>query len=102
VLAGSALLAVLLSGGMAFGEVESQEELPPVQIPATGMKSGRLTDKGEKSAEISGKDYAFHPKIVFGDDEERPLEWKDFKRSDEVQYHLKQERIDLLILVRPK
>ncbi len=98
---GAALLALLLSGGPAVS-VTAQEELPEVHIPKTGMKSGQLTAKHEKSAEISGADHAFHLKIVFGDDEERPLEWKDFKRGDEVQYHLTKGQIDLLIRVLPK
>lgn len=98
---GAVLLAFLLSGGLTVSVV-AQEELPEVHIPKTGMKSGQLTAKHEKSAEISGNDYAFHPKIVFGDDEERPLEWKDFKRGDDVQYHLTKEQIDLLIRVLPK
>ena len=100
-LIGAVLLAFLLSGGVAASAV-AQEELPPVEIPQTGMKSGRLTAKHEKSAEISGQDYALHSKIVFGDDESRPLEWKDFKRGDDVQYHLTKEQIDLLIRVLPK
>ena len=98
---GAVLLAFLLSGGVTASAV-AQEELPPVKMPQTGMKSGRLTAKHEKSAEISGQDYAFHSKIMFGDDRERQLEWKDFKRGDEVQYHLTKEQLDLLIRVLPK
>lgn len=102
-LAGIALLTFLLSGGMAFGAAEPDTEIyTPLKIPKVGMKNGRLTDMREKGAEISGGDYKFHPKIEFGDDEERRVEWKDFKKGDEVQYHLKQEQIDLLIKVLPK
>jgi hypothetical protein len=99
-LAGVALVALFLAGGPAFSAPD--EDPPPVQIPKTGMKSGRLTEKHDKGAEISGRDYKFHPKIEFGDDEERGIHWKDFKKGDDVQYHLTKEQIDLLIRILPK
>jgi hypothetical protein len=95
------VLAFLVSGVMAVSAVE-QQELPLVELPKTGLKSGRLTAKGDSSAGISGQAYAFHSKIVFADDEGRQREWKDFKRGDFVQYRLKQERIDFLVLELPK
>lgn len=102
VFAGFVFLAVLLSGGPAFSESEGGEDLPPIEIPKTGMKSGRLTEKHDKGAEIGGQGYKFHPNVEFGDDENRRLEWKNFKRGDEVLYHLKKEQIDVLIRVLPK
>ena len=102
-LAGIALLTFLLSGGTVFGAAEPDTEIyTPLKIPKSGMKNGRLTDVREKGAGINDQDYRFHPKIEFGDDEERRVEWKDFKKGDEVQYHLKQEQVDLLIKVLPK
>ena len=98
---GAVLLVFLLSGGLAVSAV-AQEELPEVHIPKTGMQSGKITAKHEKAVEISGQDYALYSKIVFGDDEERPLEWKDFKKGDEVQYHLAKGQIDLLIKILPQ
>lgn len=101
--AGVAFVALLLAGGPAFGDSDKVEaDLPPIQIPKTGMKSGRLDAKHDKGAEISGRDYKFHPKVEFGDDEERRVEWKDFKKGDQVQYHLTKEQIDLLLRVLPK
>ncbi len=100
-LVGIGILALLVSSVLAVSAV-AQEEVPLVDIPKTGMKSGRLTAKGDSSAEISGQAYSFHSKIVFADDEGRQREWKDFKKGDHVQYHLKQERIDFLVLELPK
>lgn len=101
--AGIALLAFLLSGWPAVGVAEPDTEVyEPFKVPKTGMKDGRLTGRHENSAEISGRDYAFHPKIEFGDDEGKRLPWRDFKKGDMVQFHLKQEKIDYLILVPPK
>jgi len=97
-----ALLAFLLSGGPAVGTSNADETLSPPQIPKTGMKSGRLGVVHEKGAVISGQEYSFHPKVAFADDEGNPLEWKEFKKGDLVHYHLKQERIDFLVLVLPK
>jgi hypothetical protein len=99
---GAALLALLLSGGAAYGEKSQDVDVPLVELPKTGMKSGLLTAKGDTSAGISGQAYAFHSKIVFADDEGRQREWKDFKKGDYVQYRLKQERIDFLVLELPK
>jgi hypothetical protein len=99
---GAVLLAcLLLSGGPAFSEEEAPEA-PPVEVPKTGMKSGQLTAKHEKSAEINGQEYAFHLKILLADDRGEWREWKEFKRGDYVQYHLKQGQIDFLLLELPK
>jgi hypothetical protein len=99
---GAMLVTFLLSGGPAFGAADTETMPPPLQIPKTGMKDGRLTATHENSAEISGRDYAFHPKIEFGDDEGERRQWKEFKKGDQVQFHLKQEKVDYLILVPPK
>ena len=101
-LAGIALLALLLSGGPAFGASKTGEDLSPPQIPKTGMKLGQLTAKHASSAEISGRAYAFHPKVAFASEDGSPLEWKEFKKGDRVQYHLKGERVDFLILLLPQ
>lgn len=95
------VLALVLVGGAAFG-AKNDPDPPSVQVPTTDMKAGRLTAKQEKSAEISGKDYAFHLQIAFADDQGRVREWKEFRRGDYVQYHLKQGQIDFLVLELPK
>jgi len=100
-LVGVALLAFLLSGGPAVSVI-AQEAAQPVEIPKTGMQSGKLTAKHDNSAEISGRAYAFHPKVGFASEEGSPLEWKEFKKGDRVHYHLKGERIDFLVLELPK
>jgi hypothetical protein len=101
---GAMLLVFFVLGVMTVGAAPpvQEETLQLVDIPKTGMKSGQLTSKGDSSATISGQAYAFHPKIVFADDERAPREWKDFKKGDFVQYRLKQERIDFLVLELPK
>lgn len=99
--AGAGILALLLSGGAAFGVVNDQDP-PRVQVPTTDMKSGQLTGRHEKSAEINGKDYAFHLKVSFADDSGQLREWKEFRKGDYVQYHLKQGQIDFLLLELPK
>ena len=101
----ASLLALVLVGGLATGAVAQQEVQQGIQLvdlPTTGMKSGQLTAKHDNSAEISGLAYTFHPKVAFASEEGSPMEWKDFKKGDRVQYHLKQERIDLLVLVLPQ
>lgn len=100
-LAAIALLALLLSGAPAIS-VNAQEAAQPVAIPKTDMRVGQLTAKHDTSAEISGRAYAFHPKVAFVNEEGNPLEWKEFKKGDRVQYHLKGERIDFLILLLPQ
>lgn len=95
------LVAVALAGALSSGSL-AQEESPPVEIPKTGMREGKITAKHDRSVEINQRAYAFHPTIVFADDEGRQREWKEFKKGDFVQYRLKQERIDFLILELPK
>ncbi|MBI5776062.1 MAG: hypothetical protein HY444_01625 [Nitrospirae bacterium] len=101
-LIGAVLLAFFLSGGMAFSASNDETNPPSFQMPKTGIKSGHITAKHETSVGISGTDYAFHPKIEFWTDEGQQLEWKEFKRGDEVQFHLKQGKVDYLILIPPK
>lgn len=96
-LAGIALLALLLSGGPAVSLFAQQ-----VELPKSGLQSGQLTGKSDSSAEIGRRAYAFHPKVVFASEEGSALEWKDFKKGDRVQYRLKGERIDFLVLLLPQ
>jgi hypothetical protein len=96
------LLVLFLSGGVAFGAGNEQTNPPSFQMPKTGMRSGQITAKHEASVEINGRAYAFHPKVEFWTDEGGQLEWKEFKRGDEVQFHLKQEKVDYLVLIQPK
>ena len=101
------LLALMLAVGMIFSvvvagadEIDPKSILP--QIPKTDMKSGQITAKSEQSVEIDGRDYAFQKNVVFADDEGEWREWVEFKKRDEVRFHLKQGQIDYLILVPPK
>lgn len=100
--AGMVLVAFLLSGGLVAGVWAEDEVSTLVDIPKIGMKSGQITATHDRSVEISGREYAFHPKIIYADDERNPREWKEFKKGDYVQYRLKQERIDFLVLELPK
>lgn len=95
------ILALVLVGGLATVAV-AQQEIQLVDLPKTDMKSGQITATYDKSVMISGREYAFQPKVVFADDARNPREWKEFKKGDFVQYHLKQERIDFLVLELPK
>jgi hypothetical protein len=99
---GGVFLVTLLSGGVAYSAKDDKDDVLMVELPKTGLKSGKLTAKGDTSAQISGQAFAFHSKIVFADDEGRQREWKDFKKGDFVQYRLKGERIDFLVLELPK
>jgi hypothetical protein len=83
-------------------DAQQEDVRPPIVPPATGMKSGHITTTHKASVEINGTSYNFHPNIVLADDEGRPLEWSKYKKGDEVQFHLKREQIDYLILVLPK
>lgn len=98
---GGALAVVLANGGPVVFAAQ-QEDPPRVEIPTTGMREGRITARHEGSVEINRKEFAFHPKIVFADDEGNLRDWKDFKRGDFVLYRLKQDRIDFLVLELPK
>jgi len=100
-LAGIGVFAFLVSSAMPVGAVaDEQTQLAPV--PTTGMHSGKVTAKHDTSIEINGREYALHQKITIADDQGNEAVWADFKKGDEVQFHLKQERIDYLILVLPR
>jgi len=97
------MLAVgMILGGAVAGAADVDPKAEQPQIPKTDMKSGQITAKAEKSVEINGKDYVFQKNIVFADDEGEWREWTEFKKRDQVQFHLKQGQIDYLVLVLPK
>lgn len=95
-------LCLFLTGGIAAAAETNASGPPPFQMPTSGVKSGHITAKHESSVEINGTRYAFHPKVEFWTDEGLQLEWRDFNKGNEVQFHLKQERVDFLVLVQPK
>jgi hypothetical protein len=97
-----ALVALVLSGALALGAQQEEGAVAQVELPTSGLKSGQLTAKQEKAAAIDGREYPFHPTIVFADDEGNPRDWQSFKRGDVVQYRLKQGQLEVLILVLPK
>ena len=95
------ILALVLAGGLAVGAVaEEGTHLAPV--PTTGMQSGKVTDKHDTSIKINGQEYALHPKVTLADDQEVEAAWEDFKKGSQVWFHLKQEKIDYLILELPR
>ena len=96
------LLFLVLPGGVTLAAETNASGPPTFQMPTSGVKSGHITAKQESSVEINGTRYALHPKVEFASEEGSPLEWKEFKKGDRVHYHLKGERIDVLVLELPK
>lgn len=86
-------VVLVVSGG---GRAQSTTE---TSVP---YQSGQVTGKHGESIQINQRDYALDTAVEVKDDEGRLRELKDVKEGAEIRFHLKNERIDKLVLVLPK
>jgi hypothetical protein len=105
-------VALLIIGGMPIGGVPiggitvNGVDEGLAQTSGSGsladFKPGHVTGKQGNKLEIDKKDYVLHANVTVKDDEGRPRELSDVVPGTMVQFHLKQGRIDQLVLVLPK
>ncbi len=100
-------VALLIIGGVPIGGltlVTVDEGLAQTSGSASlaDFKSGQVTDKTKNRLEIDKKDYVLQANVTVRDDEGRPRDLSEVVPGTMVQFHLKQGRIDQLVLVLPK
>jgi hypothetical protein len=100
-------VALLIIGGVPIGGltlVGVDEGLAQTSGSASlaDFKSGQVTDKKGNRLEIDKKDYVLRPDVTVRDDEGKPKDLSEVVPGAMVQFHLKQGRIDQLVLVLPK
>jgi len=102
-----AAVALLILGGVPVGGLTlngGDESL--AQMSGSGsladFKSGQVTDRKGHQIEIDKKDYALQANVTVRDDEGRPRDLKEVTPGTFVQFHLKQGRIDQIVLELPR
>ena len=100
-------VALLIIGGVPIGGITLvgvDEAL--AQTSGSGsladFKSGRVTDKKGNRLEIDKKDYVLQANVTVRDEEGKPRDLSEVMPGAFVQFHLKQGRIDQLVLLLPK
>lgn len=101
-----ALLAVLAVGGLTFAETDMSwaqaAPQPPPPFPnMSTFKNGRITGVHGTTVQIDGKDFELQPDVVIKKPEGNEMEVHDIRRNALAQYHLKQGRIDMLVVILP-
>lgn len=86
---------VMLVGSEGWGQGTAQES-------RLGYQTGQVTARHGQSIQINKKDYAVDDSVTVKDDEDRPRELKDIKEGSEVQFHLRRDKIDAIILILPR
>ncbi len=100
-------VVLLIMGGVPIGAItlEGVDE-GFAQTSGSGsladFKSGQVTDKKGNRLEIDKKDYVLQSNVSVKDDEGKQRELSEVGPGAVVQFHLKQGRIDQLVLVLPR
>ena len=100
-------VALLIIGGVPIGGITLNgvdESLAQSSGSASlaDFKSGQVTDKKGNRLEIDKKDYVLQANVTVRDEEGKPRQLTEVVPGVMVQFHLKQGRIDQLVLVLPK
>ena len=101
------VLALLIIGGVPLAGVTISgvdEGLAQTSEPAplAGFQSGQVTGKQGTTLAIDNNSYQLTPDVSVKDEEGNPLQLSDVVPGVEVMFHLKQGRIDKLVLILPK
>ena len=100
-------VALLIIGGVPIGGITLNgvdEGLAQTSGSASlaDFKSGQVTDRQGNKLQIDKKDYVLQSNVSVKDDEGKQRELTEVVPGVMVQFHLKQGRIDQLVLVLPK
>jgi len=100
-------IALLIIGGVPIGGITLvgvDESLAQTSGSASlaDFKSGQVTDKKGNRLEIDKKEYVLQANVTVRDDEGKPKDLSDVAPGAMVQFHLKQGRIDQLVLILPR
>ncbi len=99
------MIGLVLLGGVPFGSVEAgwaQGAGPSSSAGSATFQSGQITANLATGLQMDHKHYPLDSIVTITDDEGRARELKDLVPGSRVQFHLKQGRIDKIVLILPK
>lgn len=86
---------VIFVGGEGWGQGTTSDSRLVYQ-------TGQVTGLQGRTIQINKKDYEVDASVTVKDDENRPRELKEVKEGSEIQFHLKRDKIDTIILMLPR
>jgi hypothetical protein len=102
---------MLLAGGIALGgaatsRAEGGEGGTPPPPPFSAalvatFQGGKITAVHGKTVQIDGRDYELQPDVKIQNPEGATMEAHDIRRNALAKFHVKQGRIDMLVVFLP-
>lgn len=86
---------VIFVGGEGWGQGTTQDS-------RLGYQTGQVTGLRGHTIQIDKKEYEVDASVTVKDDENRQRELKDVKEGSEIQFHLRRDKIDTIILMLPR
>ncbi len=94
------VFALVLGFGASTAQyVEAESANRSHQEATATFLSGVVTAKSARILQINNKNYGLHNEIRVQDEEGRIRSLNDLSRGSQVQFHVKREKIDQLILI---
>jgi len=87
------LLGLEVGSGIAYGQQDAS---------GTTLQSGEVTIITGTSVTVGGRNYPLDPAVLVKDDEGRRRQINEVVPGMQVKFHVKGERIDLLIMLQPR
>ncbi|WP_447600974.1 hypothetical protein [Nitrospira sp. Nam80] len=77
---------------------------PQSQLPFStgGFERGMVTEIHQTTIEIDNKTYGLKPEVVIVDDQGQPIEIGSVVTNAEVKFHVKEGRIDKMVVSLPR
>ncbi|MGH7166672.1 MAG: hypothetical protein ACREIS_14230 [Nitrospiraceae bacterium] len=95
-------VGLLLLACLQIGVVPAASAQKAPSGSITSLPSGQVTALRIDEIQISDRNYPLDPNVVVSDDAGSPRTLKDLKPGDWVRFHLRQERVDRIIVINPK
>lgn len=103
-----AMLAVVVASGSTLGvgtsRSEDAPELPPMPFSSSELstfQNGKITAVRGDTVQIDNRDYELRPDVIIRNPEGVLMETRDFRKGALARFHLKQGRIDKLLVILP-
>ncbi len=93
------ILLVVSSMGVISSEGWAERAEP---VSYAGFQSGQVTDKRRNEIQIDKQGYSLHPMITITDDEGSLRDLQELTPGTWVKFHLKEQRIDQIVIILPR
>ncbi|MFQ5992767.1 MAG: hypothetical protein ACE5NA_10070 [Nitrospiraceae bacterium] len=99
---GGLVIGVIVFATGSVGMVADRSAEASVVMDTAGWPSGQVTGKQTNSIRIDGRAYLLHGELALVDDEGKTVAWSALAVGSWVKFHMKDGRIDRLVLLLPR